>query len=208
MNQPRILIVEDDPMQAEHIAKKIISFGYKVSDQVRTESEAKSSLAKNRVDLAILDIALFDNETGGIEVGKHINKHYKIPFIYLTGQNNEALEKEAKMTRYTSFLDKPFSEKQLKRAISDALWPPGIETDIISLERPSSQIDFLEGREWCWIRDNNLFHKVLIDSIYWVVGDGQYSAFHTFPNGKMEKEKSLSSIPSYWNNRKCFKGSP
>ncbi|KAA3625750.1 MAG: response regulator [Bacteroidetes bacterium] len=189
MNVPRILIVEDDPTQSEYLAKKVESFGYIVSDEVRTVSGAKASLSKNQIDLAIIDIVLLDNEKGGIEVAKFINKHFHIPFIFLTVQEDEELDQEAKRTGYKNFLDKPYSERQLKRAINDALCPPGVKKNESSENKPSTQIEYKKGSSWCWIKENNILQKVYVDNIYWIKGDGQYCSIFTFPKGKNGKPK-------------------
>ena len=60
MDQLKILIAEDEPIVAHDICESVESAGYKVSGPFCDISSAMLSFQKERPDLAILDVTLYD----------------------------------------------------------------------------------------------------------------------------------------------------
>ena len=56
----------------------------------------------------------------GIDLAKHIQENYNIPFIYVTANNDSQTFEKAKNTRPSGYLVKPFSEENLHSAIEVA----------------------------------------------------------------------------------------
>lgn len=78
-----ILIVEDEAILYERLRRVLEKENYSVADYSPSVKDAVSKINAKRPDLVLLDIDLQGNETG-LELGKLLNKDYKIPFIYVT----------------------------------------------------------------------------------------------------------------------------
>lgn len=111
-----ILIVEDDSLVALDIKEIIEENGYKVVDVCQDAASAFACLAENKADFALLDINLKDS-LSGVDIAKHINKNYKIPFAYITAYTDDKTLEDVKETKPVGFVVKPFEERQIIAAI-------------------------------------------------------------------------------------------
>jgi len=107
----KILIVEDQFVEANHLRLMLRKAGYTVQPVARSVSEAIGLISQERPDLVLLDIFLSGKETG-IDLAKILKKE-QIGFIYLSANSNEDILNEAKATHPFGFLIKPFREKDL-----------------------------------------------------------------------------------------------
>lgn len=110
----KVLIIEDDLIVANYLKSMLKKHTFEVvaiSDDVQS---ATISLEQNP-DACLLDIRLAD-DNNGIEFGK-ILQEKKIPFIYLTANNEIATIKEAVATQPNAYLTKPFSERDVIAAL-------------------------------------------------------------------------------------------
>jgi len=112
----KILIVEDEQIIATHLDAYISKLGYRVIGICGSGEEAIDSLNEHLPDLMIVDIMLEGSMTG-IDLVKTVNDKYKIPIIYLTSNSDVKTFEEAKATKPSAFLKKPFNREQLKATI-------------------------------------------------------------------------------------------
>jgi DNA-binding NtrC family response regulator len=110
-NNIKILIVEDQFIEANHLRLMLKTAGYIVTGIARTADEARKLIAKDRPGLVLLDIFLSGKETG-IDLAENLRQD-NIAFIYLSANSNEEILNMAKATRPYGFLVKPFREKDL-----------------------------------------------------------------------------------------------
>jgi len=118
MGEEKILIVEDNVIEAMDIKRTVESFGYSVPYVARGEEAATKAL-KIKPDLILMDVTLKE-EIDGIEAISKI-KELNIPFIYLTAHSEESIER-AKITESSGYIIKPFDSIELKYAIELALY--------------------------------------------------------------------------------------
>ncbi|NMH28629.1 sigma 54-interacting response regulator [Flavobacterium silvaticum] len=114
----RILIVEDQFVEANHLQLMLKRAGYHVIGIARTVPDAKKMIEKERPGLVLLDIFLSGKETG-IDLARHL-KDENIAFIYLSANSNEQVLNQAKATHPYGFLVKPFRERDLLVAMEIA----------------------------------------------------------------------------------------
>lgn len=135
MPSANILIVEDNPTIAVDIKLNLQSRGYEVVGTAPSASRAMDILAKESIDLVLLDINL-KGEMTGIDLAKIIQEKYNLPFIYLTSYSDESTLENAANTFPASYLVKPFKENDLEPAIKMALIKKKADhnNDLISLE--------------------------------------------------------------------------
>jgi len=126
----KILIVEDQFVEANHLRLMLKKAGHSVIGMARSVPDAKYYIAEQRPELVLLDIFLSGKETG-IDLAE-ILKSENIPFIYLSANSNEEVLNKAKLTHPQGFLVKPFREKDLFVTIEIAEYHQqhGIESSI------------------------------------------------------------------------------
>lgn len=126
----KILIVEDQFVEANHLRLMLKKAGHSVIGMARSVPDAKYYIAQEKPELVLLDIYLSGKETG-IDLAE-ILKEDNIPFIYLSANSNEEVLNKAKSTHPYGFLVKPFREKDLLVTIEIAEYHQehGIESSI------------------------------------------------------------------------------
>ncbi|MBS1565068.1 MAG: response regulator, partial [Bacteroidetes bacterium] len=107
----KILIVEDQYIEADYLRMMLTRAGYPVCGIARSVPEAQEIIKKEHPKLVLLDIFLKGKLTG-IDLAKQLKAQH-IAFIYLSANSNEETLTEAKATEPYGFLVKPFREKDL-----------------------------------------------------------------------------------------------
>ncbi|MCR8557301.1 sigma-54 dependent transcriptional regulator [Mucilaginibacter sp. BJC16-A38] len=107
----KVLIVEDQFIEANNLRKVLELAGYEVCSVARSVDEALRILRSDPPDLVLLDIFLKGEKTG-IDLAP-VLKERNIPFIYLSANSDEQTFKLAKQTSPYGFLVKPFREKDV-----------------------------------------------------------------------------------------------
>ena len=119
MSGLKILIVEDEMIISESIRKSLLKLNYNVVGVASKYIRAIEMLESLEVNLVLIDINL-NGLKNGIDLAKHIQDNYNIPFIYVTANNDFATLQKAKCTHPLGYLVKPFSEENLHSAIEVA----------------------------------------------------------------------------------------
>lgn len=120
MSEVRVLIVEDEPIIAEHIALYLNNNDFRVSGIAHDMEEARSQLAQNTHDVAVLDINL-GGEEDGIDLAAYINKKHNIPLLFLTSYTDKKTMERAKEVEPAAFIVKPFNERTLLASLEIAI---------------------------------------------------------------------------------------
>ena len=107
----KILIVEDQFVEADYLRMMLVEAGYTVTGIARTLQQAQDLVAKEKPAMVLLDIFLKGKGTG-IDLAKQLTE-MDIPFVYLSANSNEEVLTQAKATQPYGFLVKPFREKDL-----------------------------------------------------------------------------------------------
>ena len=117
----KILIVEDDPIVADHIKRILQHLKYDVIGVFAEGDEALNFLKDKRADLVLMDINLKGN-MDGIETAYAIKTYYDIPIIFLTAFSDEDTLNKVKKIKPSAFIIKPFQERELEIAVDTALF--------------------------------------------------------------------------------------
>ncbi len=155
MKNSRILIVEDEVLIAEHLAKILRSQGYENLTLVHRYSKAIEELEAKPFDLALLDINL-DKDTEGVDLAKIIEADLKFPYIFITAQTDPLVLGMAVKLHPKAFISKPFNKVDVAVAVELAL---------SDLKKPTKYLIFKDG--WTTV-------KVTYDDILWAEADGNY----------------------------------
>ena len=119
MTRLKVLIVEDEMIISESVKQSLLKLNYNVVGIASRYIQALEMLESLEVDLVLIDINL-NGLKSGIDLAKHIQDNYNIPFIYVTANRDSHTLEKAKNTRPLGYLVKPFSEENLYSAIEVA----------------------------------------------------------------------------------------
>lgn len=121
MDKPRILIVEDQGVTAEHLKLCLTGFGYETECIVSTAEEAIERAEQLQPDLILMDIMLH-GAMDGIEAAEKIHSLQDTPIVYLTAYSDRQVLERAKLTEPFGYLLKPFKAEELRTTIEMALY--------------------------------------------------------------------------------------
>lgn len=107
----KILIVEDQFIEANNLKMILERTGYQVCGIARSVPVALELIEKERPNLVLLDIFLQGPLTG-IDLARTLNEQ-QIAFVYLSANSNKETLDAAKATHPYGFLVKPFREKDV-----------------------------------------------------------------------------------------------
>jgi|GEM_PF-1822171 len=148
MSDVKILLVEDNTLEAMDIKRTLESFGYSVLYVANSGEEAVLKALELMPDLVLMDIIL-NGEEDGIYAASEIKK-LKIPVIYLTAHSEEPIIQKAKLTGPYGYILKPYNPLELKYAISIALHKKSEEIIRINAENE--------------VKKANLYNRGLIEA--------------------------------------------
>lgn len=118
----QIFLVEDDSAIAKNLSRLLLSEGFSVI-HVPTRSAAIEELARQRFDLALVDISLPDGN--GFAVCTEIKAQQDIPVIFLTASGDEASVVTGLNMGADDYITKPFRPRELVARIKTALRKSG-----------------------------------------------------------------------------------
>lgn len=116
MSEAKILIVEDEFLIAQGLARKLEKLGYQVIDIVASGAEAIQRTREFYPDLILMDIVI-EGDRDGIETAAEIYESYFVPVIYVTAYADDQILKRAQVTGSYGYILKPFNERELHATI-------------------------------------------------------------------------------------------
>ena len=112
-------VIDDDEMLRESLPELLREFGF----AARAFSSGQEFLSSNYVDetrCLILDVAM--PEMSGLDLQQELKRRGQaIPIIFISGQKDEDVRKQAFRQGAVKFLYKPFSDSDLLEAVNTAL---------------------------------------------------------------------------------------
>lgn len=136
----RIMIVEDEIIEAMDIKNHLVSLGHEVIYIAPSGIEAIEKAMELSPDLVLMDIVL-KGDLDGIETAKRI-KNLNIPLIYLTAHPDEATVNRALTAEPYAYLLKPFDRNVLKFTIDVSLYKDQMEKKLIKSQEDYYQTIF------------------------------------------------------------------
>jgi len=114
---PRILLVEDEALNALFIEHQLKKLGYIIDDHTSTGEDAIKSAIEHKPDLIIMDIRLA-GDLDGIETARQIQKELKSPIIFVTGYDDNSVRESAMALEPVGYLLKPLNINQLNQLLN------------------------------------------------------------------------------------------
>lgn len=182
MNQPvKILVVEDEMIIASKISALIEDLGYEVAAIFLRAEKALIHAESEPLDMAILDINL-KGQMDGIELAHALRSRCKVPVIFLTANTDDATFERARAAKPYAFVNKPFEESDLQRAIALALERISDEQKphpIKDAEANTSSGELTVLNDRIFVRHQNRMVKVDLHEIYFAEADRTYCKIYT-----------------------------
>jgi response regulator NasT len=119
MEQLRVLIADDNPLDRQSLKVQVETLGYQVIGEAASGKQALDLAARLKPDLAILDVKMPDGD--GLEAARGITERDRLPVIMLTAFDDEEFIAQANHAGVLAYLLKPAEAKQLKAATKIAL---------------------------------------------------------------------------------------
>jgi len=113
----RILIIEDEALVAMELRFVLEDLGHEVVATVGDARAARAMVARNEVDLALVDIHLQDGPTG-IDLGRGLAREHGVTVLFMTA-NPEMVREGVAGT--IGVLTKPSDERAVRTAVDYAL---------------------------------------------------------------------------------------
>jgi FixJ family two-component response regulator len=117
--RPLLSVVDDDEMLRESLPDLLGEFGF----MARAFSSGQEFLSSDYVDetkCLILDVAM--PRMSGLDLQEELKRRGQaIPIIFISGQKDEDIRKQAFRQGAVKFLYKPFSDSDLLDAVNEAL---------------------------------------------------------------------------------------
>ncbi len=127
MVDKKILLVEDESIEAMDIKRTLESLGYEVPYIATSGEEAVEKALEIMPDLILMDIIL-KGDIDGVEAASLI-KDFNIPLIYLTAHSEGNTIERAKFTEPYGYIIKPYDVNGLKYAIELAIYKNQMENE-------------------------------------------------------------------------------
>jgi len=143
--RPTILVIDDDPAMRDSLTFLLEVNGFAVA-AYESAIEFLDHFADGQSSCIISDIRM-PGMTGLELVRKLTSDHASSPVILMTGHGDVALAVEAMKAGAADFIEKPFDDEVLLRAIRDALEsPPKVTDNSVKLQAEARLAD-LSPRE-------------------------------------------------------------
>ncbi len=115
-----VLIIEDEPLISMQLEDLVSSLGHDICGIAATRTQAQQIAATNRPGLVLADIQLADGSSGLDAVDDILAMDNNMPVIFITAYPERLLTGDRPEPTY--LVTKPFQEKAVRAAISQALF--------------------------------------------------------------------------------------
>ncbi len=145
----KILVVEDDKGTYDELKNYLECNDFKVDVFTPSFEDGIARIEEGEPDIVLLDIELQGSKTG-IDLGRELNNHYKIPHIYITQYNKEQLMYEAAATFHVHFSLKSkllLETPELINAINTGIFQHSLKKETFLSKDLRVGVQALNGKE-------------------------------------------------------------
>lgn len=163
----RIFIVEDEPVIATSIRRRLEQIGYEVVGNATSGEAAVRLVDQHDPDLVLMDVKL-EGAMDGVDAAATIQGKFRIPVIFLTAYADEATIQRARDEQPFGYLVKPFTDRELAGAVEIALERSALERQLRESEQRYRMLsEVIADYAFC-IR---VAADQVDDSLEWEIGD-------------------------------------
>jgi DNA-binding LytR/AlgR family response regulator len=183
MSAPKILIVEDEALIADHIALCLEDLGYEVAGIADEGQAAIDLIGATLPDLCLLDINL-SGGIDGVDVAHEVKRRHGIPFIFVTSNTSARMLDRVKVTEPAGFIVKPYTVDDLASNIAIALYKAK------RIHLPSKQG---AAEDSFFIREKHELIRLYFSEILYAEAMDNYTKLHT-AKGRFVLSQTLKAV--------------
>lgn len=116
----RIILVEDEPIPALDLARRLRRLGYQVVAVARSGPQAIEYALTCGPDVVLMDIQLH-GAMDGVDAARHIQASAPVPVIYMSANVDAATLERIQSTEAAGFIPKPIRLPTLQAILQRAL---------------------------------------------------------------------------------------
>lgn len=175
----KIVLLEDEIIVASDIKSRLGSMGYSNVEIHDNGLDFLDHIDKHGADLCLVDINI-NGEINGIETVAKMQTKLQIPIIYLTAQGDKATFDQAKSTKPSAYLLKPYNQFELQATIELAIEQfeanigEAVETNTESEDKVLSIVE-----DKVFIKHNARYDRININDILYLEAFGNYTEINT-----------------------------
>ena len=144
---PTVFIIDDDASVRKGLSRLLRSAGY----TVETYPSAEEFLRREHFDgvgCIVLDVQM--PGLSGMDLQEELSKaDYHMPIIFVTGHGDIPMSVQAMKKGAVDFMTKPFDDKELLRAVENAIEKDGLgRTEYHEVQDIRKRIELLTAREY------------------------------------------------------------
>ncbi len=126
MEQPTLVIVEDEKLLAWALTTFAEDLGYRVLATADTEPSAVQAVLERRPDVVLMDIKLARGS--GLSAASAIRQNSKVPIVFCTAYaSNTKVQAAVQKLGNTAMIGKPIDEAELADLLASALKGDSVE---------------------------------------------------------------------------------
>jgi len=145
MPEPRILIVEDEPIVAADLSAHLKRMNYQPAGWAVSGEQAIDLAGELRPDLVLMDIRL-EGDMDGVDAALAIRQRFHIPSLFLSAYSEQVTIERAKVAEPFGYVLKPFEGRELRANIEMALYKHRAEEELrLSEGRLQEILDHLDA---------------------------------------------------------------
>jgi DNA-binding LytR/AlgR family response regulator len=193
----RLLVVEDDFVQARTVRRYLTQLGYEVVGVAPTATEAERLFDATAPDLLLLDVNLAGGGPDGIDLAHTLLDRRRVPVIFLTSFQDSETFRRARAVAPAAFLNKPFDEFVLGHAIELAA-QQFAQQAAATLAAPLPALPASDSgmvlRDSLWLREHARLVRVPLTQVQWLEADSNYCHLHTLSGRKYTARANLGEM--------------
>ncbi|MEM9896762.1 MAG: response regulator transcription factor [Bacteroidota bacterium] len=174
----KVLVLDDEAIIADDLAFILQDNGFQVV-QANTADEALALLTSEVFSVACLDINLGEGGSG-IDVAEEINKHYSIPFLFITSYTDRQTLREIETVNPTAYITKPYKPEEVLLTVRIALKKQHLKKDRKPLK--------------IMVRDAQMLRPIDLNSLTLAKGEDNYTRLIMDNNREYLVSHTLKSI--------------
>ncbi len=172
MNAVKVMIVEDDPYEAELLQGMLTDHGYHITGTADNLPEALRLFYTKPPDIVIIDVYLH-GKRDGVVFATQVSESGQAqkPFIFLTSSVDRETFEAARLTSPFSYLMKPFNEPELQYAIELAIEKfAGAAGAFAAAEGQTVMLN-----DFFFVKSGHTLAKIQLEDILYIEVEGKYS---------------------------------
>ncbi len=197
MDPLKVLIIEDDLIEAADMQESLESEGRFVTAIASNTQEVKRALKRQIPDLALVDIRLEGSTHNGIEIVEELLSSHSLPIVYLTSSTEKPYMEAARKTQPAAFMFKPFRSNELAIQLELAYLNRGIQPDSHAAESLFLPTD--QGRSHI---------RIMKKDVVYMLASGSYVEVHLRKGDSTEKivfSMNLGHLEHYFPDNQFYR---